>query len=132
MPEPKYVIAMGACTITGGMFSSDSTTAVRGVDKLIPVDVYIPGCPPRPEAIIDAIIKLRKKVANESIQERGTVQQQTNRYYSTTHKMQATEPILTGKYLQSATRQAPPKELQESIGMPVPPALLTTKQKEEI
>ena len=132
MPEPKYVIAMGACTITGGMFSSDSTTAVRGVDKLIPVDVYRPGCPPRPEAIIDAIIKLRKKVANESIQERGTVLQQTNRYYSTTHKMQATEPILTGKYLQSATRQAPPKELLEATGMPVPPALLTTKQKEEI
>ena len=132
MPEPKYVIAMGACTITGGMFSSDSTTAVRGVDKLIPVDVYIPGCPPRPEAIIDAIIKLRKKVADESIQERGTVLQQTNRYYSTTHKMQATEPILTGKYLQSATRQAPPKELLEATGMPVPPALLTTKQKEEI
>ncbi|TRV44183.1 MAG: NADH-quinone oxidoreductase subunit B [Microcystis panniformis Mp_MB_F_20051200_S9] len=132
MPEPKYVIAMGACTITGGMFSSDSTTAVRGVDKLIPVDVYIPGCPPRPEAIIDAIIKLRKKVANESIQERGTLLQQTNRYYSTTHKMQATEPILTGKYLQSATRQAPPKELLEATGMPVPPALLTTKQKEEI
>lgn len=132
MPEPKYVIAMGACTITGGMFSSDSTTAVRGVDKLIPVDVYIPGCPPRPEAIIDAIIKLRKKVANESIQERGTVLQQTNRYYSTTHKMRATEPILTGKYLQSATRQAPPKELLEATGMPVPPALLTTKQKEEI
>lgn len=132
MAEPKYVIAMGACTITGGMFSSDSTTAVRGVDKLIPVDVYIPGCPPRPEAIIDAIIKLRKKVANESIQERGTVLQQTNRYYSTTHKMQATEPILTGKYLQSATRQAPPKELLEATGMPVPPALLTTKQKEEI
>jgi NAD(P)H-quinone oxidoreductase subunit K len=132
MPEPKYVIAMGACTITGGMFSSDSTTAVRGVDKLIPVDVYIPGCPPRPEAIIDAIIKLRKKVANESIQERATVLQQTNRYYSTTHKMTATEPILTGKYLQSVTRQAPPKELQEAMGMPVPPALLTTKQKEEI
>jgi NAD(P)H-quinone oxidoreductase subunit K len=71
MPEPKYVIAMGACTITGGMFSMDSTTAVRGVDKLIPVDVYIPGCPPRPEAIIDAIIKLRKKIANDSMQERG-------------------------------------------------------------
>jgi NAD(P)H-quinone oxidoreductase subunit K len=132
MPEPKYVIAMGACTITGGMFSSDSTTAVRGVDKLIPVDVYIPGCPPRPEAIIDAIIKLRKKVANESIQERATVQQQTNRYYSTTHKMQATAPILTGKYLQSATRQAPPKELLEATGMPVPPALLNTQQKEEV
>ncbi|MDV2998713.1 MAG: NAD(P)H-quinone oxidoreductase subunit K 1 [Chroococcopsis gigantea SAG 12.99] len=132
MPEPKYVIAMGACTITGGMFSSDSTTAVRGVDKLIPVDVYIPGCPPRPEAIIDAIIKLRKKVSNESIQERGSVLAQTHRYYSTTHKMKPVDPILTGKYLQSADRQAPPKELIEATGMPVPPALLTAQQKEEV
>ena len=71
MPEPKYVIAMGACTITGGMFSVDSHSAVRGVDKLIPVDVYIPGCPPRPEAILDAVVKLRKKDANESMRERG-------------------------------------------------------------
>jgi NAD(P)H-quinone oxidoreductase subunit K len=129
MPEPKYVIAMGACTITGGMFSSDSTTAVRGVDKLIPVDVYIPGCPPRPEAIIDAIIKLRKKVANESIQERASVLQQTHRYYSTTHAMKSVEPILTGQYLQSLTRQAPPKELAEAVGMPVPPALVTAKEE---
>ncbi len=47
MPEPKYVIAMGACTITGGMFSTDSYSTVRGVDKFIPVDVYLPGCPRR-------------------------------------------------------------------------------------
>ena len=120
MPEPKYVIAMGACTITGGMFSSDSTTAVRGVDKLIPVDVYIPGCPPRPEAIFDAIIKLRKKVSNESLQERGKVLEQTHRYYSTRHNMKAVQPILTGKYIQSETRQAPPKELAEAMGMPMP------------
>ncbi|MCC0178214.1 photosynthetic/respiratory NAD(P)H-quinone oxidoreductase subunit K [Waterburya agarophytonicola K14] len=119
MPEPKYVIAMGACTITGGMFSSDSTTAVRGVDKLIPVDVYIPGCPPRPEAIFDAIIKLRKKVSNESIQERATVLEQTHRYYSTRHNMKMVEPILTGKYIQSETRQAPPRELAEAMGMPL-------------
>ncbi|MGK7876259.1 MAG: photosynthetic/respiratory NAD(P)H-quinone oxidoreductase subunit K [Xenococcaceae cyanobacterium] len=133
MPEPKYVIAMGACTITGGMFSSDSTTAVRGVDKLIPVDVYIPGCPPRPEAIIDAIIKLRKKVANESIQERASSMEQTHRYYSTTHNMKATSPILTGKYLQSQTRQSPPLELTEAMGMPVPPALkISQKEKEEV
>lgn len=132
MPEPKYVIAMGACTITGGMFSSDSTTAVRGVDKLIPVDVYIPGCPPRPEAIFDAIIKLRKKVSNETIQERATVMEQTHRYYSTTHNMKAVDPILTGKYLQTPTRQTPPKELTEAIGMPVPPALASQKKQEEI
>ena len=119
MPEPKYVIAMGACTITGGMFSTDSTTAVRGVDKLIPVDVYIPGCPPRPEAIFDAIIKLRKKISNQSLQERAELEQ-THRYYSTAHNMKAVEPILTGKYVQSQTRQAPPKELAEAMGMPLP------------
>ncbi|ACK72135.1 NADH-quinone oxidoreductase, B subunit [Gloeothece citriformis PCC 7424] len=129
MPDPKYVIAMGACTITGGMFSSDSTTAVRGVDKLIPVDVYIPGCPPRPEAIFDAIVKLRKKVANDSIQVRP---EQNHRYYSTTHTMKATSPILTGQYLRAQTRQAPPLELSEAMGMPIPPALMTTEQKEEV
>ncbi|MEO0771359.1 MAG: NADH-quinone oxidoreductase subunit NuoB, partial [Cyanobacteria bacterium J06649_4] len=75
MPKPAYVMAMGACTITGGMFSADSPTALRGVDKIIPVDVYIPGCPPRPEAIFDAVIKLRKKIANESMQERGEFQE---------------------------------------------------------
>jgi NAD(P)H-quinone oxidoreductase subunit K len=106
------------------MFSVDSTTAVRGVDKLIPVDVYIPGCPPRPEAIIDAIIKLRKKVSNESIQERSSIMQQTHRYYSTTHNMKVVAPILTGKYLQSGTREVPPLELTEAMGMPVPPALI--------
>lgn len=129
MPDPKYVIAMGACTITGGMFSADSPTAVRGVDKLIPVDVYLPGCPPRPEAIIDAIIKLRKKIANDSMQERGQIKQ-THRYYSTTHNMKVVEPILTGKYLQSETRARAPKELTEAMGMPVAPAL-QSKELEE-
>ncbi len=128
MPDPKYVIAMGACTITGGMFSVDSPTAVRGVDKLIPVDVYLPGCPPRPEAIIDAIIKLRKKIANESIQERGQIKQ-THRYYSTTHSMKVVEPILTGKYLQSSTRQAAPKELMEAMGVPIPVALQAEREE---
>jgi NAD(P)H-quinone oxidoreductase subunit K len=129
MPEPKYVIAMGACTITGGMFSMDSPTAVRGVDKLIPVDVYIPGCPPRPEAIIDAIVKLRKKIANDSLQERGNLQQ-THRYYTRSHKMKPVDPILTGKYLQTGTWDTPPKELAEAIGMPVPPALQASQKQE--
>ncbi|MBD2039052.1 NADH dehydrogenase subunit K [Phormidium sp. FACHB-592] len=128
MPDPKYVIAMGACTITGGMFSVDSPTAVRGVDKLIPVDVYLPGCPPRPEAIIDAIIKLRKKIANESIQERGDLRQ-THRYYSTTHTMKAVDPILTGQYIQSGTREMPPRELAEAMGLPVPPALKAAEKE---
>ncbi len=132
MPEPKYVIAMGACTITGGMFSVDSPTAVRGVDKLIPVDVYLPGCPPRPEAVMDAIIKLRKKIANESIQERGQLEQE-HRYYSTTHKMRPVDPILTGKYLSTGAHVTPPAELAAAMGMPVPPALLTGhKQKQEV
>jgi NAD(P)H-quinone oxidoreductase subunit K len=129
MPDPKYVIAMGACTITGGMFSMDSPTAVRGVDKLIPVDIYIPGCPPRPEAIIDAIIKLRKKISNESLVERGQVAQ-SHRYYTVQHNLQATPEILTGQYLRAETRQAPPRELMEAMGMPVPPVL--EQQKEEI
>lgn len=100
IPEPKYVIAMGACTITGGMFSVDSPSAVRGVDKLIPVDVYIPGCPPRPEAVIDGIIKLRKKVAQESWRDRDQ-HTQTHRYHSVRHRMKWVEPVLNGKYLQS-------------------------------
>nr|BDW46148.1 NADH dehydrogenase subunit K [Marchantia emarginata subsp. cuneiloba] len=85
MPEPKYVIAMGACTITGGMFSTDSYTTVRGVDKLIPVDIYLPGCPPKPEAIIDAIIKLRKKIAQEIYEEKKTFKQGT-RFFTLNHQ----------------------------------------------
>jgi NAD(P)H-quinone oxidoreductase subunit K len=130
MPDPKYVIAMGACTITGGMFSMDSTTAVRGVDKLIPVDVYIPGCPPRPEAIFDAIIKLRKKIATESWADNATFAQ-THRYHTVKHEMKPVPPILTGKYLQTETRQTPPKELMASMGMPVPSALEEAEKQEE-
>lgn len=126
MPEPKYVMAMGACTISGGMFSADSPTAVRGVDKLIPVDVYIPGCPPRPEAVLDAVVKLRKKIANENLQEREKYIQ-THRYHSIIHQMKTVPPILTGQYLESHARQAPPKELAESLGMP----FVTQQPREE-
>lgn len=128
MPDPKYVIAMGACTITGGMFSMDSPTAVRGVDKLIPVDVYIPGCPPRPEAIMDAIVKLRKKISSESFADRQMIEP-THRYYTVEHQMKEVDPILTGKYLETDTRKAPPKELMEAMGMPVAPSLQTADQE---
>nr|QYH47069.1 NADH-plastoquinone oxidoreductase subunit K [Ottelia ovalifolia] len=106
MPEPKYVIAMGACTITGGMFSTDSYSTVRGVDKLIPVDVYLPGCPPKPEAVIDAITKLRKKISRE-ISEDRIGSQQENRCFTINHKFHVRRSIHTGNYNQKLLYQPP-------------------------
>ena len=64
MPEPKWVMAMGVCSSTGGMY--DSYAVVQGIDSILPVDIYVPGCPPRPDAVIDAILKLQKKIERES------------------------------------------------------------------
>lgn len=65
MPEPKWVISMGACASTGGIFNNYAL--VQGVDEVVPVDIYVPGCPPRPETLIDGILKLQKKIESGAL-----------------------------------------------------------------
>src|SRR3712207_7734605 len=77
MPEPRWVLAMGVCASSGGMFNNYAV--VQGVDLVVPVDMYLPGCPPRPEMLMDAILKLHHKIQNEPLGERRARQLERDR-----------------------------------------------------
>lgn len=92
MPDPKYVVAMGNCTVTGGIFYYDTYSVVRGADEFLPVDVYIAGCPPRPEALQDGVLRLRDLIRTRSLAEGRTYERELSLPGPDTPRAGTTDP----------------------------------------
>jgi len=92
MPDPKWVIAMGNCTVSGGIFYYDTYSVVRGADEFLPVDVYIAGCPPRPESLQDGVLQLREIIRTHSMAEGRTYDREMTLPGTSTERAGTTDP----------------------------------------